>query len=67
MGQVMAKQNKGGAKDGANDPRHAKKTWLFKSFEGRGNHLLSATESRDPETGRKVTTFKKIKPGNSSN
>lgn len=43
------------------------KPWMFRSFEGKGNHLLSATESKNPKTGKKVTTLKKIKPGNSNN
>jgi hypothetical protein len=39
---------------------------VFRSREGKGNHLLTSTESKD-KNGKKVITYRKTKPGNSNN
>ena len=55
------------AKNKPADDSGSKKPWLFRSLEGKGNHLLTSAEKTDPATGKKVTTLKKVKPGNSNN
>lgn len=53
---------------GGDDPKDSGKhsTWLFRSREGKGDHLLTGKESKD-ESGKKTTIFSKPKPGNSNN
>jgi len=52
--------------DGKNDPKAVKKPWLFRSLEGKGNHILSGTETTDKD-GKKHIKLEKTKPGNSNN
>lgn len=53
-------------KDKEGKPENTQKGWLFRSREGKGDHLLSSTEETD-DKGKKTTIFKKVKPGNSNN
>jgi hypothetical protein len=54
---MMPKPDKGGKPE---------KPWLFRSREGKGDHVVSVTEMKDSK-GKRVTTVKKTKPGNSNN